>query len=104
MNRRINLRRPATRLTTKQPTRRPASTTRRPTTRRPTTTTRRPTTRKPTRRVTTTTTSQRPADDELIDEEDEEDVNPLDNEIGGDQDEVYAGAGGRRFSKYLPYW
>uniref|UniRef100_A0A0K8V718 Serine proteinase stubble n=1 Tax=Bactrocera latifrons TaxID=174628 RepID=A0A0K8V718_BACLA len=89
-------RRPATRVTTKQPTRRPANTTRRPATRRPTTTTRRPTTRKPTRRLTTTTTTQAPAQDELVDEEDEEDVNPLDNEIG-DQDEVYAGAGGRKF-------
>nr|XP_036216008.1 serine protease filzig [Bactrocera oleae] len=89
-------RRPAIRVTTKQPTRRPAITTRRPATRRPTTTTRRPTTRKPTRRLTTTTTTQAPAQDELVDEEDEEDVNPLDNEIG-DQDEVYAGAGGRKF-------
>ncbi|XP_011186964.1 serine protease filzig [Zeugodacus cucurbitae] len=89
--------RPATRVTTKQPTRRPATTTRRPATRRPTTTTRRPTTRKPTRRVTTTTTTQAPVQDELIDEEDEEDVNPIDNEIDGDQDEIYAGAGGRKF-------
>uniref|UniRef100_W8AY49 Serine proteinase stubble n=1 Tax=Ceratitis capitata TaxID=7213 RepID=W8AY49_CERCA len=90
-------RRPATRVTTKQPTRRPATTTRRPATRRPTTTTRRTTTRKPTRRLTTTTTAKPIAEDELVDEEDEEDVNPADNEIGGDQDEALSGAGGRKF-------
>ncbi|XP_017470449.1 PREDICTED: uncharacterized protein LOC108362105 isoform X1 [Rhagoletis zephyria] len=90
-------RRPATRVTTRQPTRRPAASTQRPLTRR-TTTTRRPTTRKPTRRVTTTTSTRAPpAEDELIDEEDEEDVNQADNEIGGEQDEAYTGAGGRKF-------
>ncbi|XP_054739259.1 serine protease filzig [Anastrepha obliqua] len=89
--------RPAvTRVTTKQPTRRPAASTQRPVTRR-TTTTRRPTTRKPARRTTTTTTTQAPAEDELVDEEDEEDVNPAENEIGGSQDEALPGVGGRKF-------
>lgn len=97
---------PATRLTTKAPTkktattRKPEVTTRKPVNRRTTTTTRRPTTRKPTRKVTTTTKA--PSEDELVDEEDEEDINPSDNEIP-EEDEAQSGvgAGGRKIRKLI---
>ncbi|XP_067630336.1 serine protease filzig isoform X2 [Eurosta solidaginis] len=89
--------RPVTRLSTKQPTRRTPASSQRPVASRRTTTTRQPATRNPTRRVTTTTTPQPLAEDELIDEEDEEDVNPAENEIGVAQDEGVPGAGGRKF-------
>ncbi|EDW79818.2 uncharacterized protein Dwil_GK17817 [Drosophila willistoni] len=102
---------PVTRVTTKAPNKKTSVTTRKPqtanrrTTVAPSTvTTRKPTaTKKPTRRVstvkTTTVSSARPADDEIVDEEDEEDVNPnpQDNEV--DQDSTlssYGGANGRK--------
>uniref|UniRef100_A0A1I8PL66 Peptidase S1 domain-containing protein n=1 Tax=Stomoxys calcitrans TaxID=35570 RepID=A0A1I8PL66_STOCA len=91
---------PVTRNTTKAPTkktpttRKPEATTKKPVVRRTTTTTRKPTTRKPTRRIPTT---KAPINDELVDEEDEEDVNPSDNEIP-EEDEAQngVGVGGRK--------
>ncbi|XP_034652751.1 serine protease filzig isoform X1 [Drosophila subobscura] len=105
---------PVTRVSTKAPNKKASasSTTRKPGTRRttvapPKTTvsTRKPAaSKKPTRRVsstvkTTTVSSARPADDEIVDEEDEEDVNPnpSDNEIDqGSTLSSYGGANGRK--------
>ncbi|XP_017001849.3 serine protease filzig [Drosophila takahashii] len=102
------------RVTTKAPNKKTSavsSTTRKPVTRRTTvtakvttTTTRKPATKKPTRPVsstvkTTTVSSARPADDEIVDEEDEEDVNPSpsDNEVDqGPSLSSYGGANGRK--------
>ncbi|XP_065368071.1 serine protease filzig [Calliphora vicina] len=90
---------PITKVSTKAPikkpatTRKPETTTKRQVVRRTTTTTRRPATKKPTRKPTTTTKA--PLEDELVDEEDEEDVNPSDNEIV--EEEGYgASASGRK--------
>eukprot|EP00099_Drosophila_melanogaster_P019191 NP_610435.4 uncharacterized protein Dmel_CG8213, isoform B [Drosophila melanogaster] len=109
----VTTKKPVTRVTTKAPNKKTSAvstTTRKPATRRTTvaakvtTTTRRPATKKPTRRVsstvkTTTVSSARPADDEIVDEEDEEDVNPnpSDNEIDqGATLSSYGGANGRK--------
>uniref|UniRef100_A0A6P4FH74 Proteoglycan 4 isoform X4 n=1 Tax=Drosophila rhopaloa TaxID=1041015 RepID=A0A6P4FH74_DRORH len=109
----VTTKKPVTRVTTKAPNKKTSavsSTTRKPVTRRTTvaakvtTTTRKPATKKPTRRVsstvkTTTVSSARPADDEIVDEEDEEDVNPnpSDNEIDqGATLSSYGGANGRK--------
>ncbi|XP_052841005.1 serine protease filzig isoform X1 [Drosophila gunungcola] len=109
----VTTKKPVTRVTTKAPNKKTSavsSTTRKPVTRRTTvaakvtTTTRKPATKKPTRRVsstvkTTTESSARPADDEIVDEEDEEDVNPnpSDNEIDqGATLSSYGGANGRK--------
>ncbi|XP_061397382.1 serine protease filzig [Musca vetustissima] len=95
-----------TKVTTKKPattkapvkktatTRKPEVTTKKPEVRRTTTTTRKPATRKPTRKVTTTTKAPQ---DEIVDEEDEEDVNPSDNEIPEEDDaQSGPGVGGRK--------
>ncbi|XP_017066234.1 serine protease filzig isoform X2 [Drosophila eugracilis] len=112
----VTTKKPVTRVTTKAPNKKTSavsSTTRKPVTRRTTvaakvtTTTRKPATRKPTRRVsstikTTTVSSARPADDEIVDEEDEEDVNPnpSDNEIDqGATLSSYGGANGRKIPR-----
>ncbi|EDW36357.1 GL17749 [Drosophila persimilis] len=105
---------PVTRVSTKAPNKKASasSTTRKPggtrrTTLAPKTTvsTRKPgASKKPTRRVsstvkTTTVSSARPADDEIVDEEDEEDVNPnpSDNEIDqGSTLSSYGGTNGRK--------
>ncbi|KAH8277734.1 hypothetical protein KR018_004423 [Drosophila ironensis] len=103
-----------TRVSTKAPNKKTSSssTTRKPVTRRTTvaSTTRKPTTKKPTRRVSstikpTTETAARPADDEIVDEEDEEDVNPnpSDNEIDqGATLSSYGGANGRKILLCFP--
>ncbi|XP_011296144.1 serine protease filzig [Musca domestica] len=96
-----------TKVTTKKPattkapvkktatTRKPEVTTKKPVVRRTTTTTRKPTTRKPVRKATTTTKA--PLEDEIVDEEDEEDVNPSDNEIPEEDDaQSGPGVGGRK--------
>ncbi|XP_030368865.1 serine protease lint [Scaptodrosophila lebanonensis] len=94
---------PVTRVSTKAPNKKTTVTTRKPATRRTTvvpSTTRRPASRKPTRRVSSTTiSSARPADDEIVDEEDEEDVNPNPQENEIDQGATlssYGGANGRK--------
>ncbi|XP_016940714.3 serine protease filzig isoform X1 [Drosophila suzukii] len=109
----VTTKKPVTRVTTKAPNKKTSavsSTTRKPVTRRTTvaakvtTTTRKPATKKPTRRVsstvkTTTVSSARPAADEIVDEEDEEDVNPnpSDNEVDqGATLSSYGGANGRK--------
>ncbi|XP_017044743.1 serine protease filzig isoform X2 [Drosophila ficusphila] len=113
----VTTKKPVVRVTTKAPNKKTSavsSTTRKPVTRRTTvaakvttTTTRKPATKKPTRRVTstiktTTESSARPADDEIVDEEDEEDVNPnpSDNEIDqGSTLSSYGGANGRKIPR-----
>ncbi|KAH8331414.1 hypothetical protein KR074_002776 [Drosophila pseudoananassae] len=99
-----------TRVSTKAPNKKTSatSTTRKPATRRTTVapTTRKPTTKKPTRRVSstirpTTESAARPADDEIVDEEDEEDVNPnpSDNEIDQGATLSSYGSNGRKIRK-----
>ncbi|KAI8127455.1 Serine proteinase stubble [Lucilia cuprina] len=95
----VTTKKPITRVSTKAPTKKPITTrkpeitTKRPVVRRTTTTTRRPATKKPTRKPSTTTKA--PLEDEIVDEEDEEDVNPSDNEIV--EEEGYgASASGRK--------
>ncbi|XP_073844709.1 transmembrane serine protease filzig [Musca autumnalis] len=96
-----------TKVTTKKPattkapvkktatTRKPEVTTKRPVVKRTTTTTRKPSTKKPARKTTTTTKA--PVEDEIVDEEDEEDVNPADNEIPEEDDaQSGPGVGGRK--------
>jgi len=112
----VTTKKPVTRVTTKAPNKKTSavsSTTSKPVTRRTTvaakvtTTTRKPATKKPTRRVsstvkTTTVSSARPAADEIVDEEDEEDVNPnpSDNEVDqGATLSSYGGANGRKIRK-----
>ncbi|XP_043948218.2 serine protease filzig isoform X2 [Drosophila biarmipes] len=112
----VTTKKPVTRVTTKAPNKKTSavsSTTKKPVTRRTTvapkvtTTTRKPATKKPTRRVsstvkTTTVSSARPADDEIVDEEDEEDVNPNPSENEVDQGATlssYGGANGRKIPR-----
>ncbi|XP_037929671.1 serine protease filzig-like [Teleopsis dalmanni] len=82
---------PVTRLSTKAPNKKTTVSTRKPVTRR--TTTRKPSTGKPTKKYTTTLA---PAQDELVDEEDEEDINPNENEIDQNESVSSSGSGGRK--------
>ncbi|KAH8401787.1 hypothetical protein KR009_007846 [Drosophila setifemur] len=110
----VTTKKPVTRVSTKAPNKKTSavsSTTRKPVSRRTTAapnTTRKPATKKPTRRVSTTVkptteSAARPADDEIVDEEDEEDVNPnaVDNEIdqGTGTLSSYGGTNGRKIRK-----
>ncbi|KAH8258482.1 hypothetical protein KR038_012045 [Drosophila bunnanda] len=114
----VTTKKPVTRVSTKAPNKKTSATsttTKKPVNRRTTAatavTTRKPATKKPTRRVsstikTTTVSSARPADDEIVDEEDEEDVNPnpSDNEIDqGATLSSYGGSNGRKILVPQPF-